>query len=157
VSERRGKSPGNASVCFSRRTGGPVMICRFDKNPEYCRGGPSSLVRCARETCAKTQAGDARADGRKREVCAATTPSSSARPCSVTGSTQRWTWRGYEGRRKNKGGQPSWRCPEGWRTPTETINGQTKTPTTLSCAYLCDIFCVACFSKSPSFPAIAQF
>lgn len=47
--------------------------------------------------------------------------------------------------------------PEGWRTQTETINGQTKPPTTLSRAYLCDIFCVACFSKSPSFPAIAQF
>jgi hypothetical protein len=28
--------------------------------------------------------------------------------------------------------------------------------TTFSLSYLCDIFCVACFSKSPSFPAIAQ-
>ena len=56
VSERRGKSQGNASVCFSRRMGGPVMICRFDKNPEYCRGG-KALVTCEvrkRDMCNET-------------------------------------------------------------------------------------------------------
>jgi hypothetical protein len=39
---------------------------------------------------------------------------------------------------------------------TEATERHTRNTTTLSLSYLCDIFCVACFSKSPSFPAIAQ-